>query len=100
MRANLLVGVAVAALCAGAAEAGPLPGPFHDEVEEAQERRGYSLQLWLPKYLADHGNVTAEHMLGDMYAFGKGVPESYVEAAYWYGKAARAEMLRPNIVLG
>jgi TPR repeat protein len=36
---------------------------------------------------ADQGNASAQHLLGLMYAQGKGVSQNYWEAAKWYRKA-------------
>ena len=38
---------------------------------------------------SDHGEVKAQHNLGALFATGRGVPQSYAEAAKWYGLAAR-----------
>jgi TPR repeat protein/CHAT domain-containing protein len=38
--------------------------------------------------LANHGNGLAQAYLGDLYARGKGVPQSYRRAAIWFGKSA------------
>jgi len=38
---------------------------------------------------ADRGEVKAQSNLGALYATGRGVTQSYVEAAKWYGLAAK-----------
>ncbi|TFH67549.1 hypothetical protein E3W66_08730 [Gammaproteobacteria bacterium LSUCC0057] len=40
------------------------------------------------KALADLGHAEAQHILGDMYADGQGVPENDAEAVSWYRTAA------------
>lgn len=37
---------------------------------------------------AGQGNVTAQFNLGWMYSEGKGLPQNYKQALYWYSKAA------------
>ena len=41
-----------------------------------------ALKEWTP--LAERGNSEAQHWLGNMYNFGKGVHKNYKEAAKWY----------------
>ena len=43
--------------------------------------------MWLRK-AADQGDAVAEFLLGNQYAFGKGVPQDYGEAMTWFQKAA------------
>jgi len=43
--------------------------------------------LWYRK-AAKQGSVNAQNTLGSMYEDGKGVQQSFAEAAYWYRKAA------------
>jgi hypothetical protein len=54
----------------------------------AYDRRDYTTALheFLP--LARAGNVVAQYHLGEMYAFGRGVPQDYAEAAKWWRPAA------------
>ena len=42
---------------------------------------------WFRK-AADEGDAVAEFLLGNQYAFGKGVPQDYSEAMIWFRKAA------------
>ena len=37
---------------------------------------------------ASHGNARAQTTLGFMYEYGRGVPQNYVTAVYWYQRAA------------
>jgi TPR repeat protein len=50
--------------------------------------------------LARLGNVHAQAQLGWMYARGLGVPQSYVEAAKWYYRAADRGNGRAQLELG
>ena len=43
--------------------------------------------MWYRK-AADQGDAVAEFLLGNQYAFGKGVPQDYSEAMRWFRKAA------------
>lgn len=55
---------------------------------EAARAGDYATALaeWRP--LAEQGNVNAQHNLGVMYDFGRGVPQDVAEAARWYRAAA------------
>jgi TPR repeat protein len=46
------------------------------------------------------GDVSAQMMLGDMFAAGEGVPQSYVEAAKWYRLAAQRGIAKAQLSLG
>ena len=73
----------MATLFAGSA----LAGPFEDGYA-AYVRGDYTsaLQLFVP--LAEGGNHDAEYSVGVMYANGRGLPQSYIEAAKWFHRAA------------
>ena len=49
---------------------------------------------------AETGDVSAQVMLGDMFAAGEGVPQDYVEAAYWYRLAAKRGIAKAQLSLG
>lgn len=49
---------------------------------------------------ADTGDVSAQMMLGDMFAAGEGVPQDYVEAAHWYRLAAKRGIAKAQLSLG
>ena len=44
----------------------------------------YSKALSFLRPLAEQGNVVAQYLFGVMYASGRGVPQSFAEAAKWY----------------
>jgi len=71
-----------------------------DIGKEAWERGDYATAWlrWLP--LAEKGNQLAQGLIGTMYRFGKGVPQSSTEAAKWYFKAAEQGMRREQALLG
>jgi len=45
---------------------------------------------------AEDGDTSAQVDLGDAYASGRGVAQSYAEAARWYARAADGDYLRPT----
>lgn len=49
---------------------------------------------------AETGDVSAQMMLGDMFASGEGVPQDYVEAAMWYRQAAQRGIAKAQLSLG
>ena len=60
----------------------------HDDGVAAYERGDYATALRLLRPLADQGDATAQHNLGVMYFYGRGVPQNYAQAVSWYRKAA------------
>ena len=79
----LLAASCMAALFPAAA----LAGPFEDGYS-AYTRGDYAtaLQFFVP--LAEAGNRDAEYSVGVMYANGRGLPQSFIEAAKWFHRAA------------
>ena len=49
---------------------------------------------------AEAGDARAQFKLGQMYDFGKGVPQDYVEAAKWYSKGAEQGNVQALFNLG
>jgi len=49
---------------------------------------------------ADRGDARAQTMLGFMYEYGRGVPQDYAEAAYWYACAAERGHATAQYLLG
>lgn len=62
-------------------------GQFDDAVA-AYERGNYATAFRLMKPLAEKGNAKAQHNLGIMYDYGRGIPQDYAKALKWYRKAA------------
>jgi TPR repeat protein len=62
-------------------------GRFDDAVA-AYERGDYATAFRLMKPFAEKGDAKAQHNLGVMYDYGRGVPQNYTEAMKWYRKAA------------
>lgn len=68
-----------------------LPRPAWADFNEGLQsyyRMSFSkaLAAWRP--LAEQGHAKAQYQLGVMFYYGEGVPQSYDQAAEWYGRAA------------
>jgi uncharacterized protein len=50
--------------------------------------------------LAEHGDARAQAFLGFMYEHGRGVPQDYVAAVYWYTCAAEQGHVTAQYLLG
>ena len=48
-----------------------------------------ALALWIP--YAKEGNLKAQYSIATIYYEGKGVPQNYKKAMYWYKQAAEQE---------
>ena len=55
--------------------------------------------MWFRK-AADQGDAVAEFLLGNQYAFGKGVPRDYSEAMIWFRRAAEQGHGKAKLFLG
>lgn len=66
----------------------PASGGQFDDAVAAYERGDYAAAYRLMKPLAEAGYAKAQHNLGVMYDFGRGVPQNDAEALKWYRKAA------------
>jgi TPR repeat protein len=62
-------------------------GQFEDGIA-AYERGDYATAFRLMKPLADKGDAKAQHNLGVMYDYGRGVPQDTTKALKWYRRAA------------
>ncbi|MFY9639632.1 MAG: tetratricopeptide repeat protein [Rhodomicrobium sp.] len=60
-----------------------------EDAAAAYKRGNYAAALQLYRSLADKGNAIAQDSLGDMYNYGKGVPQNQAEAEQWYRLAAK-----------
>lgn len=83
MLKQIVAGVVVAVMLAGAAGAGPL-----EDADAAYQRGDYATAARLFRPLAEQGLAAAQSMLGIMYAEGWGVPQDFVEAVKWHRLAA------------
>ena len=77
-----------------------LVGPAWAGFEEglaAYERGDYETALneWRP--LAEQGDTTAQFNLADMYKYGKGVTQDYVQAYMWWSLAGASGFEETNI---
>ena len=50
--------------------------------------------------MAEQGNALAQYYLGEMYEFGKGVPQNFAAALKWYRKAANQGNAKAQKALG
>jgi len=57
-------------------------GQFEDGIA-AYERGDYATAFILMKPLAEKGDAKAQHNLGVMYDYGRGVPQDYTKALKW-----------------
>ena len=62
-------------------------GQFDDAIA-AYERGDYATAFRLMKPLAEKGDAKAQHNLGVMYDYGRGIPQDQTKAWYWYRRAA------------
>jgi uncharacterized protein len=74
-------------------------GPLEDAFV-AYGKGDYATALPLFRSLADQGNATAQDTLGDMYAGGTGVPQSFAETAKWRRLAANQGLANAQFQLG
>ena len=73
---------------AGEAEAQFVVGAIYRQGGLLGPKNDTEAYRWFRKS-ADQNFIKAEIALGDAYAFGSGVPQSYEQAALWYTKAAQ-----------
>jgi uncharacterized protein len=88
--------VVLAAILFGrAAQSAPL-----DDAHAAYIRGDFSAALTLLQPLADQGNAEAQYYVGSMYATGRGLPQSYAEAARWIRRSAEQGFAQAQYELG
>ena len=82
-RPHAVAGAWPAVLLAGTAFAGPIEDGY-----PAYTRGDYpaAFKIFVP--LAEQGNPEAEYSVGVIYSNGRGLPQSYMEAAKWFHRAA------------
>ena len=71
-----------------------------EEVTAAHERGDYTIARFYLTPYAVNGDADAQFMLGNMYAFGQGVPEDAPAAVRWYRKTAERGEPRAQFRLG
>jgi len=80
MKLSLVVGVSLALAAFVPAHGAPLDGAY---------RAGnYPRTIKRIAPAAERGNPRAQAFLGFMYQYGRGVPQNYALATYWYRRAA------------
>ena len=83
--------LALALLFGAASFSSTYASPLEDELQNglrALQRGDYATAMRLLRPLAERGNASAQHYVGEMYHNGHGVQQSSVQAATWYRKAA------------
>lgn len=87
------------ALALAAASGSALAGAF-ERGKSAYAREEFQLaaRYFIP--LAEAGDPLAQSYLGFMFEHGKGVPQNYTEAAYWYHRAAQQGVANAQYNLG
>src|SRR5450759_3129156 len=91
---------AIAAIILVLAFAAPVAaGPLEDTFV-ALGNGDYATAFPQFRSLAEQGNATAQNILGDMYAGGTGVPQSFAEAAKWRRLAANQGLANAQFQLG
>lgn len=78
----------------------PAWGQDLDKGKRAYNRGDFAAALRQFEPLADQGNSVAQFHLGGMYGTGRGVYQSYVEAANWFRKAANQGNAPAQTLLG
>ncbi len=71
-----------------------------EDAAAAYKRGNYAAALQLYRSLADKGNAIAQDSLGDMYNYGKGVPQNQAEAEQWYRLAAKQGLAKAQNNMG
>lgn len=94
---RIVVGfVVLAAILFGrAAQSAPL-----DDAHAAYIRGDFTAALTVLQPLADQGNAEAQYYVGSMYATGRGLPQSYAEAARWIRRSAEQGFAQAQYDLG
>ena len=59
-----------------------------DEAKKAYNNQDYKKALKIARELAEQNDAEAQILIGVCYEYGKGVEQSYTEAAKWYTLAA------------
>ena len=92
--ASVLIGTAIAALIAiGTAHAA-------SPMERVVVKRTAQISFTRIVQLAEHGDARYQAILGYMYEIGRGVPQDYRLAAFWYRQAAERGNVRAQHLLG
>jgi TPR repeat protein len=87
--------VLLACVLAGAAQAGDWEDGYAD-----YQRRDFPAAVKKWRNVAEAGNPNAQSLLGEMYAFGQGVPLNYPEAVRWLRMAAAQGVAKAHFKLG
>jgi len=91
----LTVAACVAALAAACAKVTPA-----DEAIAAYKAGQYTRALDLARPSAENGDPKAQNLLGNLYQYGRGVPQDTQEALRWLRKAAEGGYVPAQFNLG
>jgi TPR repeat protein len=92
MRWSFVVGVSLALAAFAPAKSAPLDGAFRSaNYPRAVKRIGPA---------AEAGDPRAQAFLGFMYQYGRGVPQNYALATYWYRRSAEQGNATAQHLLG
>jgi TPR repeat protein len=91
---------AVAALFLSLVVLGPARAASLGSGIAAYNRENFNAAAAIFLPLADAGNARAQSYLGFMYSTGRGVPQNYVAAVYWYHRAAEQGETTAQYMLG
>ncbi len=87
--------MALALACLGPAQAGSLRAGL-----AAYERQDFNTAAAILRPLAITGDPRAQSYVGNMYATGRGFPQNYTVATYWYFRAANQGETTAQYMLG
>jgi len=86
----------VTRVAAAVPSAGPVLGQTAANIESAPSAQSIATL----KQQAASGDAEAQYNLGNLYAFGPGMPQDYAQAAIWYHKAAEQGRADAQFALG
>src|SRR3984957_8904334 len=66
----------------------------------AATKRKLADQAHTAQLRANQGDANGEYELGQMYLWGRGAPQDYAQADYWYHKAADQGLAKANYAIG
>jgi len=84
----LIIAICTGVLWGGPVGSGETDDAIYHRAVEAHNRRDYAEALGGFRALADKRYAAAQHNLGLMSSFGRGVPQDYIRALMWFSLAA------------
>lgn len=99
-RLQQTLGIIIAAIVIAFSAVNPANANSLQEGMAAISREDYVTAANILGPLAERGDARAQGYLGFLYATGRGVPQSYVEAARWYYRGAEQDDAFSQYMLG